>query len=204
MESPSYGVGSLDSFSVNQASNNPLIQLLKEMQDMRVTISNLTLVNQQQSQQIGEINTQINPRTGQSWKWYWLPCGCTTHWSKTCSRKKKGHQNDATFKNRMGGSNLNCKWHERGTEVHNGLGRAFNSINVNYIYICDKPLSSVVSSINSDIMKADTGASRTYLKSDHEKFLINKNKLNNGPKATLPNNDTIQASLQGYSISIQN
>ena len=33
------------------------------------------------------------------------------HNSKTCKRKKEGHQDDATLNNRMGGSNERCKTH---------------------------------------------------------------------------------------------
>lgn len=98
-----------DPNSVNQVTNGPsLAQLLKEMQEMRTTITNLTMVNNQHSQQIGE-DKSVNPRTGQPWKRYCWSCGLASHWSKNCSRKLKGHQDDAVFKNRMGGSNLNCK-----------------------------------------------------------------------------------------------
>ena len=49
----------------------------------------------------------------------------------------------------------------------------------------------------SDIMKADTGASKTYLKAKHAKYLENLSKLQNGPDATLPNNTRIKAIAQG-------
>ena len=59
------------------------------------------------------------------------------------------------------------------------------------------PLPSVAFTFNRDIMKADTGASRTYLKSEHEKYLLNTKILTHGPTATLPNNEQIKASTQG-------
>ena len=50
----------------------------------------------------------INPRTGKKYKRYCWSCGCCPHWGKDCTDKKPGHQDGATFKNRMGGSNKNC------------------------------------------------------------------------------------------------
>ena len=46
-------------------------------------------------------------------------------------------------------------------------------------------------------MKADSGATTTYLKKEHAKFLRNLQSLQNGPKAVLPNNTTIAAAAQG-------
>ena len=54
-------------------------------------------------------NNNINPKTGLPWKRYCWTCGCCTHWSKNCTIKAPGHQDQATFKNRMGGSNRNCR-----------------------------------------------------------------------------------------------
>ena len=56
----------------------------------------------------GTINKNINPKTGKEWKRYCWTCGCCPHWGKNCPVKKKGHKNEATFKNRMGGSDCNC------------------------------------------------------------------------------------------------
>ena len=53
-------------------------------------------------------NSDINPRTGKPWKRYCWTCGCCPHWSRNCPKKAKGHKDNATFKNRMGGSNANC------------------------------------------------------------------------------------------------
>ena len=51
----------------------------------------------------------INPRTGKQWKRYCWTCGCCPHSSKYCPVKAAGHQDDATFRNRKGGSNKNCR-----------------------------------------------------------------------------------------------
>ena len=53
-------------------------------------------------------NLTINPRTGKPFRRYCHSCGCCDHWGKTCINKKPGHQDNATFKNRMGGSDANC------------------------------------------------------------------------------------------------
>ena len=53
-------------------------------------------------------NSNINPRTGKEFKRYCFSCGCCLHWENNSPTKKSGHKDDATFKNRMGGSNENC------------------------------------------------------------------------------------------------
>ena len=53
-------------------------------------------------------NFVMNPRTGKPFRRYCHSCGCCDHWGKHCKHKKPGHQDNATFKNRMRGSDLNC------------------------------------------------------------------------------------------------
>ena len=36
-------------------------------------------------------------------------CGCCPHWGKDCTDKMPGHKDDATFRDRKGGSNENCR-----------------------------------------------------------------------------------------------
>ena len=50
----------------------------------------------------------INPRTNQPYKRYCWTHGCGSHWSNRCRNPKAGHKNEATFRNRMGGSNKGC------------------------------------------------------------------------------------------------
>ena len=50
----------------------------------------------------------VNPRTGRPYKRYCWTHGCCTHWGRECRNKKQGHQDAATFTNRMGGSNKGC------------------------------------------------------------------------------------------------
>ena len=102
---------------MNQVSTaTSLADLMKEIQTMKSTISNLTLTNQQLQNQSGQgghpkrngVEKDVNPVTGKAWKRYCWSCGCCAHWSRNCPTKKKGHKDDATFRNRMNGSNLNC------------------------------------------------------------------------------------------------
>ena len=103
--------------NMNQVSTaTSLADLMKEIQTMKSTISNLTLTNQQLQNQSGQgghpkrngVEKDVNPVTGKAWKRYCWSCGCCAHWSRNCPTKKKGHKDDATFRNRMNGSNLNC------------------------------------------------------------------------------------------------
>ena len=48
-----------------------------------------------------------------------------------------------------------------------------------------------------EIMKADSGASRTYLKEAHKDFLKKHQSLRHGPAATLPDGTQINATSQG-------
>ena len=55
------------------------------------------------------IDKTINPRTGKKWKRYCWSCGCCPHSGKYCQNKLPGHKDEATFNNRMGGSNKFCR-----------------------------------------------------------------------------------------------
>jgi len=68
-----------------------------------------------------------------------------------------------------------------------------------------KPLISSVAStkfLNNHsthhIAKADSGATFHFLKPSHRKTLTNITDLSNGPNATLPNDDVIQATCEGF------
>ena len=99
--------------AVQQNQNNTIQQLTKQLLNLQSQLNNLTMVNQNQTYQgnLKDKNPQlniINPRTGQPYRRYCWTCGCCPHWSKNCPKKSKGHKNEATFSNRMGGSNKNC------------------------------------------------------------------------------------------------
>lgn len=97
--------------AVQQHQNNTIQQLTKQLLTLQTQLNNLTLVNQNNPSITGNKNQNqnlINPRTGQPYKRYCWSCGCCSHWGKNCPKKNRGHKDDATFKNRMGGSNKNC------------------------------------------------------------------------------------------------
>ena len=68
----------------------------------------IKLSNKVEELSAAKISSDINPRTGKKYKRYCWSCGCCPHWGKDCKHKKPVHQDNANFKNRMGGSNKNC------------------------------------------------------------------------------------------------
>ena len=94
-----------------KSKRDPIIdQLMKQMTVMSNQIQALSGGNNMNTRagQSGSSSSHINPKTGQEWKRYCWSCGCCAHWGKNCPNKKKGHENEATFKNRMNGSDHNC------------------------------------------------------------------------------------------------
>ena len=168
--------------SVKTKQRDPIIdQLLKEITLMRNQIQILGGSNNRLNEQTTQSDL-INPKTGQSWKMYCWSCGCCVHWGKNCPNKKKGHKVEATFRNRMNGSSTNCLW------LFRGATQFRRNKMVNYLtkYVINNILSRVVSSDNLEYMKADSGATKTYLKKKHQKYLQNLIRLSNGPLAVLP------------------
>ena len=89
--------------SINSvASSITMDTLLTTIQDLKKEITTL------KGSRNNTINKEINPRTGKPWRRYCWTHGCCTHGSKDCTNKAAGHKDDATFKNRQGGSNKNC------------------------------------------------------------------------------------------------
>ena len=87
-----------------------LDQLMKQMTIMQAQLGALTHKNKNTNKSNKDMiapSDDFNPKTGQPWKRYCWSCGCCPHWSKYCTDKKKGHKMEATFKNRMNGSNAN-------------------------------------------------------------------------------------------------
>ena len=98
----------LQMFAAMQQKNDPImLKLLQQMADMQSAITNMTLTYKAQKPN-APLSDSINPKTGKPWRRYCWTHGCCTHWSKNCPQKKSGHKDDATFRNRMGGSNEKC------------------------------------------------------------------------------------------------
>ena len=106
----------------NQSSDKQ--EMMKMIQQMQTKMDALTtqLSNTSATTDASGLQTQrglqtqgqtkklflVNPITGREYKRYCWSCGCCTHWGANCPQKKAGHKDDASFKQRKGGSNVNC------------------------------------------------------------------------------------------------
>ena len=98
--------------SANSVTNDKMMELLQNLQTKVDTLANENNIlksnrNHARSGPNLDENTH-HPVSGKPFKRYCWTHGCTTHWGKNCSNKKRGHKDNATFKDRMGGSDLNC------------------------------------------------------------------------------------------------
>ena len=84
-----------------------LMQLMQQMSNMQNQLASLTLSAQPSSTNQSK-NDSINQKTGKPWRRYCWTCGSCPHWGRHCPQKKPGHKDEATFRNRMNGSNKNC------------------------------------------------------------------------------------------------
>ena len=94
-----------------QTADPSLQLLLQQMAQMQNKIDNLTLSTQNTNDKKSRVpsgNNSVNPKTGKPWRRYCWTHGCCEHWGRNCASKKRGHKDDATFRNRMGGSSENC------------------------------------------------------------------------------------------------
>ena len=83
-------------------NNQDLVTLIAQLQKKVDTLSSQLNATQ-------TAGLDVNPKTGKPYKRYCFTCGCCNHWGRNHpGPKAPGHRDDATFKNRMGGSNKNC------------------------------------------------------------------------------------------------
>ena len=90
---------------VNAVNANPndVTQLCTLIDELRQEVNYL------KSNNYKPLNTvDCKPKTSKPWRRYCHTHGCCNHWGCNCKDKSPGHKDDATFRNRMGGSNLNC------------------------------------------------------------------------------------------------
>ena len=93
--------------SINSlASASTITSLLTSIKSLQEEIKDLKAAAQPKPV---PIDKTINPRTGKKWKRYCWSCGCCPHSGKYCQNKLPGHKDEATFNNRMGGSNKFCR-----------------------------------------------------------------------------------------------
>ena len=90
--------------STNTSSIESLLTIIKNLEQK---VDTLTTNQTQQKPAYKPNEDTFNPRTGKPWKRYCWSCGYVSHLGKHCPYKKQGHKDEATFKSRMGGNNLN-------------------------------------------------------------------------------------------------
>ena len=99
---------------VSNVSADPIMaQLLQGFNELKQKVDNIStqgLNHRAYSSLSGSRKgmQKINPKTGKAYKRYCWSCGCCTHWEKFCPNKKRGHKDEATFKERMNGSSDGC------------------------------------------------------------------------------------------------
>ena len=84
------------------------IAIHQALADLTAKIEALTPSSRNNPNPNGDGLPTINPRTGRPYKRYCWTHGCCAHWGRHCNAKKPGHKDDATFKDRKGGSNKGC------------------------------------------------------------------------------------------------
>ena len=98
--------------SANSVTNDKLMSLLQDLQAKVDTLSdeNKSLKFNRRRPRTYDTPDELthHPVTGKPYKRYCWSDGCYTHWGKNCPNKKRGHNDNATFNDRMEGSNLNC------------------------------------------------------------------------------------------------
>ena len=79
-------------------------------QDLMKIIKNLNAKVDELSKEkgTGVTKSKTNPRSGKAWKRYCYTHGCCDHWGKNCNNPGQNHVENATFKDRKGGSNKGC------------------------------------------------------------------------------------------------
>ena len=95
----------------NVSTKSAILSALQELTKQVANIGNTNNTNNTPTDNNGNNRSTINRsstnrRTGCAWRRYCWSCGCCNHWGRNCPNRKPGHQNDATFKDRKGGSTV--------------------------------------------------------------------------------------------------
>ena len=93
--------------SVTVANDN-VLQLAQLVKDLKQEVQQLKSTGNNNSTSVETTSKDVNPKTGKPWRRYCHTHGCCNHWGRHCKNKGPNHKDDATFRNRMGGSNFNC------------------------------------------------------------------------------------------------
>ena len=102
--------GSVDEKLGNVTMDSMMGKLLQSFNDLSRKVDELSSKSDSTStiNRSKANNNNINPKTGKPYRRYCWSCGCCTHWGQFYPNKKKGHQDDASFKDRKGGSSKGC------------------------------------------------------------------------------------------------
>ena len=121
-------------------------------------------------------------------KYCWTHGGCG-HDSTTCRAKAPGHQETATFKNRMGGSNAHCpstSWRGERVVLSNLINKCLNNTS------CSSPTTRK----DYIIAKGDSGASNHYFRPEDKRVLSNITPAN-GPDVHQPDSTVLTTEATG-------
>ena len=100
-------LGSISNVSTESAILSALQELTKQVANIgNANNGNNTNDDNNGTNRSNNNKSSTNPRTGRAWRRYCWSCGCCNHWGRNCPNRKPGHQNDATFKDRKGGSTV--------------------------------------------------------------------------------------------------
>ena len=87
--------------SKNSLSGKSILTMMQKMIDK---MSDLETKVHGTNNKTKKVFAKLNPKNGKAWKRYCWMCGCCDHWGKFCPQPAAGHNNDATFKDRLNGS----------------------------------------------------------------------------------------------------
>ena len=87
----------------------PLQQTVNATQQDKIQLKMLEILERIDTKLDGSTNNGNRSKSRRVLDSYCWSHGAGNHTSKQCRFKKEGHQDNATFENRMGGSNAYCK-----------------------------------------------------------------------------------------------
>ena len=178
------------SHSANATSNEDLLKMIQQLQNKIDALSTSS-----------ETPTKKPFIRNQTHRYCWSHGACG-HDGKHCRNRKEGHQENATFDNRMGGSTQYCKnvQNDKNQNWRCGSGNNISSLHNNHKIINNlhshetSNLPYLPHKLNNIIAKGDSGASQHYFRLQDSTALNNVQQDPHGPTVLLPNNDSITAS----------
>ena len=119
--------------------------------------------------------------------------GLCSHSSNECRTKADGHKNNATLQNRLGGSNKNITWNGGPVRSYRVIQ---SKINNTYYPTTPSPVAHTKSTSTTVTLKADSGASKHFLKQIDAHILANRHH-GVGTSVLLPNKEELHTTSAG-------